>query len=373
MMEIIISKKISEAFDKFCEENKIKDKEKKLEKLKQIIRKTSYEPGEAIGVIAAQSISEPATQMTMRSYTLASQSDRLSKVTQGLPRLIEIFDARKTFEKNMLIHLKDSHNNKESAAKIASRIQSLNVVDLAESSDINIVSMQIELDFTNKKDRDDAKEVLVKPIKNVEFSLKENKLIIKPEDESIENLRKVMKKVLSYHVRGVKDVNDVIVVKEGGDWIIQTSGSDLKAVLEMDGIDTKRTICNDIFQTAEVLGIEAARNLIIRESNKTLREQGLEVDARHLIVLADTMTVGGTPKAIGRYGLSGEKGSVLARANFEETKKHLVNATFSGERDKLESVVENVMIGQVAPVGTGLVDLGIDKEKMKAGIKKKHD
>ena len=99
VITMIIPKKLMDEFEAYCKKNGIsgKEKEQKFELLKQRLERYTYEPGEAVGIVAAQSISEPATQMTMRSYTLASQSDRLSKVTHGLPRLIEIFDARKTF------------------------------------------------------------------------------------------------------------------------------------------------------------------------------------------------------------------------------------------------------------------------------------
>ena len=81
------------------------------------------------------------------------------------------------------------------------------------------------------------------------------------------------------------------------------------------------------------------------------------------------MTIDGDIKAIGRYGVSGKKSSVLARANFEETKRHLINASFYGETDTLNGIIENVLIGQITPVGTGMVELTVDSEKMK--VKKK--
>src|SRR3989338_910010 len=155
-------------FDDYCKKNKIdgNEKEKKLNLLKKLINKYYYEPGEAIGIIAAQSISEPATQMTMRSYTLASQSDRLSKVTQGLPRLIEIFDARKTFEKNMTIYLKPSHNTKEKAKEIANRIKAMHVSDVIKYHSIDLVEMRVELDLENEDYKENIKKVADKYLKD---------------------------------------------------------------------------------------------------------------------------------------------------------------------------------------------------------------
>src|SRR3989338_1329816 len=127
----MLPKKILDEIDVFASKNNMSEAQKKnlMQRTEERYKKMQYEAGESIGIVAAQSISEPATQMTMRSYTMATQSDRLSKVTQGLPRLIEIFDARKTFEKNMIIHLKEQYNTKEKAKEIALRIKSMRVAD----------------------------------------------------------------------------------------------------------------------------------------------------------------------------------------------------------------------------------------------------
>jgi DNA-directed RNA polymerase subunit A" len=170
--------------------------------------------------------------------------------------------------------------------------------------------------------------------------------------------------LLDAHIDGVKGVDEIIIVKDNDDWILQTAGTNLKKVLKIQGVDVSRTTTNDIYQIHEVLGVEAARSVIFNETRATLAEQGLDIDLRHLGLLADIMTVDGEVKAIGRYGVSGAKASVLARANFEETKKHLVNASFNGERDRLTGVIENVMIGQIIPVGTGGVKLAIDVDKL---------
>jgi len=106
-----------------------------------------------------------------------------------------------------------------------------------------------------------------------------------------------------------------------------------------------------------VLGIEAARQSIINEVFKVIETQGLNVDIRHIMLVADTMCITGQIKGITRYGIVGEKASVLARASFETPIKHIINAALIGEVDKLDSVVENVMLNQPVPVGTGLPGL----------------
>lgn len=308
---------------------------------------------------------------TMRSYTLASQSDRLSKVTQGLPRLIEIFDARKTFEKNMTIYLKEQHNDKAKAKELATQIKESKLADIIIFDSIDLVNMAIEFELEKEDYKDVVKASIEKSAKDAEVKFHGRKIMIKPKASDVKSLRKLKNKLLKLHVAGVKSIENVVMIKEGDDWIIQTTGTNLKKILRLDFVDVARTKTNDIHQVYEVLGIEAARNAILHEAKDTLDEQGLDVDVRHLMLLADMMTFDGTIRDIGRYGVSGKKASVLARANFEETKKHLINASFYGETDRLEGIIENILVGQLPPIGTGIVKLTVDAEKLKLMVKKK--
>ncbi|MEK6835446.1 MAG: DNA-directed RNA polymerase subunit A'', partial [Nanoarchaeota archaeon] len=122
-------------------------------------------------------------------------------------------------------------------------------------------------------------------------------------------------------------------------------------------VDEARTITNNIFMMAEFLGIESARQAIINEATNVIKQQGLDIDARHIMFLADVMTNSGKIKGITRSGITAEKESVLARASFETPIKHIVNASLIGEEDTLNSVIENVMVNQVVPLGTGLPGL----------------
>lgn len=127
--------------------------------------------------------------------------------------------------------------------------------------------------------------------------------------------------------------------------------------MKIKGIDPNRVYTNNVSEIAEVLGIEAARAAIIKEAFQVLDQQGLDVDMRHVILIADLMTSTGRIRQIGRHGVSGEKSSVLARAAFEVTVKHLLDAAAHGEEDPLEGVTENVIVGQPIPLGTGIVEL----------------
>jgi len=338
-------------------------KEKAINAIFEAYKRENYEPGEAIGVVTAQSISEPGTQMTMRTYHVAGAAQ--IQVTLGLPRLIEIFDARRSPTTPMMtVYLKKAYNTREKATKIVTELQETLLGTVALSAATDILNMQIEvtldpkaLDTFNLKPAQVA-EMVRKNLKDVNAKAAGNKVLIKQKkDLKIKEIQKLKVKALATHIKGAKSVTQAIVNQVESEWMINTMGSNLAKVLELPGIDAERTTTNNIHEIAKVLGIEAARTAIIDEAHKTLKEGGLEVDIRHIMLVSDMMTADGRIKAIGRYGVAGAKGSVLARANFEETIKHLTKAAATAEIDRLESIVENVMINQVVPVGTGMFDL----------------
>lgn len=369
----ILPEKILEDLKSAFKEFKLTEAQKKkaLAKVIEIYKKSCFEPGEAVGVVTAQSLSEPGTQMTMRTYHVAGAAQ--IRVTLGLPRLIEIFDARKTpTTPTMIIYLQKSYNTREKAAAMANEIKETVVEDVTTEAAIDLLNMQIELSLDSKALRsvkispEKVFNILKESTKDLEIKLKHERITVKPKGEcTIKDLQKLKIKLLDIHLKGIKGISQVIVNQEENEWTISTLGSNLAKILELDGVDSKRTRSNDIYEVLKVLGIEAARNTIIREASETLKEQGLDVDIRHIMLVADAMTVDGGIKAIGRYGVAGAKGSVLARANFEETIKHLTKASATGEVDKLESIVENVMINQVVPIGTCMSDLVFKKPEKK--------
>ncbi len=362
LKEILPEKIFEEVKRVFAEFKLTEDQKKKaVQKIAEIYRKSCFEPGEAIGAVTAQSVSEPGTQMTMRSYQLAGAVE--IKVTLGLPRLIEIFDARKTpTTPAMTIYLQKSYNSKEKARKIAADIKEVKLSDLIESSSVDLLNMQIEFDFNDAVLRNFGlnQNKVASALKKLKYPVKISgkKIVVKPKEETpIKEMQKLKTKILSMHINGIEGLSQAIVRQEDGEWVINTLGSNLEKVLQMEGTDTTRTTTNDINEIASVLGIEAARMSIVNEASRTLKDQGLDVDIRHILLIADVMTADGDVKPVGRYGVAGAKGSVLARANFEETIKHLTRASVRGEVDRLDSIVENVMINQVVPVGTGMFEL----------------
>jgi DNA-directed RNA polymerase subunit A" len=300
------------------------------------------------------------THNTMRTYHFAGTAG--IQVTLGLPRIIEIFDARKELATpTMEIRLLDDYQTPEKARKVAENIKEVKLKDLLVSDVIDLTNLEIicKIDQRMLKELELGMEAIKKAIKLKKVSVETEgyELRVTSTTLDVKNLHKLKYKLLELHMKGIKGVTQAIISKENDEWVINTLGSNLKKVLRIEGVNPYRTTCNNIFEVMDVLGIEAARNAIINQSKYTLDEQGLDVDVRYIMLLADLMTFTGGIKAIGRYGIAGEKRSVLARAAFEETKKHLISASITNASDDLSGIVENIMMNQVIPAGTGSYSL----------------
>ena len=342
-----------------------------IRRLKAAYDRAHVEAGEAVGTVAAQSVGEPGTQMTMRTFHYAGVTEL--NVTLGLPRLIEIVDARKEIATpTMDIYFDEERRNDEEFVRtLANQIGKSTINDILSDFNLNYGTMEVEAVLDNKKieekrlDREEIVEVIEKTFKKSTIT---NDHVIIPSQKSdksdskfeIRELRLLADKVRDLQISGIKGIGKVIIRKDDTEWIIHTEGSNLKEILDMEGIDHVRTTTNNIHEIGEVLGIEAARQSIINEAQNTLSEQGLSVDVRHIMLVADIMTSEGVVKSIGRHGISGEKSSVLARAAFEETGKHLLRASIRGEVDDLTGIIENIIIGQPIPLGTGSVGVKMD-------------
>jgi DNA-directed RNA polymerase subunit A' len=190
---------------------------------------------------------------------------------------------------------------------------------------------------------------------NATVTVNDTTVEIKP--KKAEQIKRMLVKIPGAQVKGVPDIKRVLVTEESGEWVIRTDGSNLSKVLEVTGVDTSRTTTNNIHEIAKTLGVEASRNALVHEAKGVLEDQGLDVDVRHVMLVADMMTTTGDVQQIGRHGISGKKASVLARAAFEITVPNIVEAAVKGESDPLAGVTENVIVGQSIPIGTGLVEL----------------
>ncbi len=337
---------------------------KVVERCYQVYLRNLMEPGEAAGIVAAQSIGEPGTQMTMRTFHYAGVAE--IDVTLGLPRLIEILDVRKNPSTPMMTVrlLPEYAKDKEKATEIANKIEATYILDVADlATDIRRMRIIVTPDekAMSKKGLsvDEVKKKIEKSLKNVEVVESEGKIVIQITEPSYKVLMDTLDKLKKLVLAGIKEIRRVIVRKdeESGEYVLYTEGSNLKKVMKVKGVDASRTITNNIYEIYEVLGIEAARNAVIREAISTLEEQGLEVNVRHIMLVADVMTVDGVLRQIGRHGVAGEKQSILARAAFEMTVNNLLEAAVRGDVDRLKGITENIIVGQPIKLGTGDVEL----------------
>ncbi|WP_121821755.1 DNA-directed RNA polymerase subunit A'' [Halostella salina] len=334
---------------------------------------TRVDPLDPVGTVSAQSIGEPGTQMTMNTFHYAGVAE--IDVTQGLPRLIELVDARKTPDTPMMtVYLEDEFaENRERAHEVVWGIEATKILALGDIS-TNVADMRVQIDLNQDtlQERwprvDDTNEIATEIAGIIEDSLgvetvqQGTNVEFGPEEPSYRDLLQLVEELRDITFKGIEEVSRVVIRKEelddGEEFILYTEGSAFGDVLSIEGVDASRTTCNNIHEIYRNLGVEAAREAIIEETMDTLEEQGLDdVNIRHLMLVADIMTNEGTIESIGRHGISGSKDSVLARAAFEVTVNHLLDAAIHGEVDDLNGVTENVIVGKPIKLGTGDVDL----------------
>lgn len=336
-------------------------------------RRSLVEPGEAAGIVSAQSIGEPGTQMTLRTFHFAGVREQ--NVTLGLPRLIEIVDARKIpSTPMMIIYLDEKHRaSKEKAQDVATLLTHTTLGDIVTSIESDITRMKIvaTLNLRAMKERgiraSDVKNA-VKPA-GCDVKIKGQKIEIKPKEMEIAQFKRLAARIPVLHIKGIPAAKRALVMEEKGEWVIRTEGSNLELTIATPGVDPTRTVTNNIHEVATVLGIEAARNVIMKEAMGVLEEQGLDVDVRHIMLVADAMTASGEVLQVGRHGVSGEKASTLAKAAFEITIPTIVDAAVRGTRDTLRGVAENVIVGQQIPMGTGLIEVYMAMPRTEKGSK----
>jgi len=341
--------------------------------------KASIDPFEAAGIITAQSIGEPGTQMTMRTFHYAGVAT--VNVTQGLPRIIEIVDARKVpSTPTMIIRLMPDKNSPEEAQKLAASLEITTTANIAQiETDVAQRRLVLKLNKGNLKQKNmtgmEVKDKLERALRLYVQADKEKNpgtLTIIPGVHNEEDLAELQdnppsytmllqleEKIRDMRLKGIPSIEraNVQFDDKAGEYYLSTIGSNLSRVSEIESIDRSRTYTNNIIEIFNYLGIESARQAIINELEATLLSARLEVDVRHLLMVADVMTSEGEVRAIGRRGVSGTKHSILARAAFEVTVNHLLKAGIIGETDRLTGVAENIIVGQPISLGTGSVEL----------------
>lgn len=306
------------------------------------------------------------THNTLNTFHFAGVAE--VNVTLGLPRLIEILDARKEMKTPaMEIYLEKEYNNDvDKVRKIAALIKQITLKELSTEFSLNMVKNQIEITLNKKrmKGLGIGEQFLVnklqESLKGMNVKQLKTCIVVKSKNEEGEDLKELYKtkeKIKDVVVKGISGITQVMPVKNRNEFMIITAGSNFKEVLNLKEVDSTRTTTNNIFEVWQVLGVEAARKAIIKEAETVIKDQGLDVDVRHIMFLADVMTSSGRIRGVTRSGITGQKESVLARASFETPIKHIMNAALVGEEDRLNSVIENVILNQPIPLGTGLPEL----------------
>jgi DNA-directed RNA polymerase subunit A" len=354
---------------------KLKGEKLEIEQLEYLLNKiyinyhnALVETSEPVGTVAAQSIGEPGTQMTLRTFHYAGVEE--FSVTQGLPRLIEIVDARRfPSTPAMEVYLiKEYKETEDRAIEVHNRIEQIRIEQITSDVDLDFVNWQIVVnlipEICEKKgiDINEIPEILKRYKKKGTIKREGNAIIIDPGIEDLQSLQKLREKILKKVVKGIRGVKRGLLTPsdDGKEWIIKTEGTNLHGVIQIEGVDYRRSLSNHIHEIEKLYGIEAARQMIILESQKVLEQQGLDVDLRHLLILSDLMCYSGSIQSIGRHGISGSKSSVFARAAFEVTVNQLLDAGIYGEEERLLGIPENVIVGQISPIGTGRVNVMFD-------------
>jgi DNA-directed RNA polymerase subunit A" len=278
--------------------------------------------------------------------------------------MIELVDIRKSPKKPIIdITLKDNlKKDRKKAEELAKRIDMITVSDVADiREDLENHRILLRFNETAGKNFGVTLDDMLKAINKKNMRSKGNIVMIKfkkaESKKPFKTARKAIEKIRNTLVRGVPGITMAVVVEDKGNFFVRAKGDNVEDLLEIEEINTDHIYTNNIKEIEEIYGIEAARNSFIREMKQVLDMQGLYVDIRHIMLLADAMCADGKITNVGRRGLAGKKDSVLAKAAFEETVRHLTEAAVKGEIDPLRGVTENIIAGKTVPLGTGKIML----------------
>lgn len=368
---IELPKYMSKKINDFADKNNLtgKKKEKFIEDCVEyydINRVPVYEP---VGIITAHSMCEPATQMTLRTKHLAGALE--VSVGSGIKRLEELVDARnKTKYPVMTIYIKEGLKNDKNAMEnylkqlIYKKLSDL--VEIKENLKENKITIRFETKVLSEygMKKEELQKTLKSILKTTTINEMDNGFDILFKDQTLLTTRKYFTKLLDYGIVGVVGITDAIIADEFGELVIKTQGSNLKEITNLDFVDVYRTYTNDIFEIYKVFGIEAARELLVRQIAEVYKSSGIAVDLRHLLLLVDAMCFDGEVLGVVRSGIVSTKKSPFAKAAFEQTEKVLFNSALYGEEEPFEGVVENVMAGLPINIGIGKVNLEMDFSKI---------
>lgn len=357
---------IEELIKVIPEKTKDIDVKRILENVRKEYENSLISPNEAIGVITAQSVGEPSTQMTLNTFHFAGVA---TQSVEGLPRLIEILDTKKLIEMPMMRLYLNRDLSEEKVKLVAQKIRQTRLEEFATDADIDIEEKKVKITTdvkALKKLGIEAENMLSYIDKKIRKATKWDgkQIVVKGDKNStLKSLMGLKELALSSIVYGIKGIKDVTILKENDEFVLVTQGIALKQMLNIDEIDKERIYCNDIHEVYNNYGIEAARQVIINEIMEVVKSQSLSINERHVLLLADVMTYSGEPKGMTRFGIVADKLNVLTRASFETPLKHIAKGALYNEENKLTSITENVMTNQMSYVGTGIPRVSVKEEK----------
>jgi len=345
-------------------------------------RKSIIEPGTAVGAIGGQSLGEPGTQMTLKTFHFAGVASM--NITLGVPRIKEIINASKNISTPIIsADLLNKTADVKSARIVKGRIEKTIIEDVAEYIEVVIkpnecyVLIKIDLEAIEKLTLEVdifsiAKSIVLAP----KLKIPENYVRIHKPDKiavnipmkgdtnelfyALEALKRALPKII---IKGIPSINRAVINEEKEGLKLLVEGYGLREVMAIDGVNGLESSTNHIIEMQQVLGIEAARNSIIKEIQYTMQSHGMQLDFRHCMLLSDLMTFKGEILGITRFGIAKMKDSVLMLASFEKTTDHLFDASFYGKKDSIDGVSECVIMGIPMHVGTGIFKLLQKTEK----------
>ena len=341
------------------------------------------EPGHSVGAVGAQSIGEPGTQMTLKTFHFAGVAGM--SITQGVPRIKEIINASKAISTPIITCPLENDRQISVARIVKARIEKTYISDILQyiedewrTEEGNVV-LQIDMDALSDMHLgvgiiDISRAICAQKkykISPGDISINGSQIAISVKDGSVMQQKRPATKSKSQDtsdmllranfLRRVLPTVPICGYKDATRAIIETSeeetnrvlveGYGLQACMITEGVIGTQARSNSVMECCDILGIEAARTTIANEMHEVMGYMG--IDPRHMELLADVMTFKGEVLGITRFGLSKMRDSVLHLASFEKTPDHLFEAAARMKTDGIEGVSEGIIMGQTMNVGTG--------------------
>lgn len=345
----------------------------------QKYNRARVEPGTAVGAICAQSVGEPATQMTLKTFHFAGVASM--NITQGVPRIKELINANVTVSTPIIrVELMDPYDP-ELARRTKMRLELTTLGQICscmkEVFETDGCFVELVLDLNRIRllrldiNMDQICDVISQKLKighdrfrrATKANGKESQDVLQIDvSENIQSSWHLRESLSKIPIKGISTVKRAMIRTKSDDsgkdiYYIVIEGEGLRDVMATYGVAFECAISNNVMEVAQVLGIEAAREVIIREIKETMEGHGIGIDDRHLKLLADNMTYKGRVLGYTRHGMSKMKESALMLASFERTADHLFEAAYYGQKDPIAGVSESIISGTPIRLGTGFFDL----------------